>query len=321
MRSAEAVSIQHWPPDAEPDASVLTYLTAYLERLAGLGRSSHTIASTRLDLIQLGRFLGRQPLRSVGLDDLRAFFNWLARQHGNSVSSVRRKTSTVKQFFRQLRDDALIDDDPAAGLVYPSSESKSRAGLTADEVQAVVAAASAPSWRVLLRCLANAGLKRDEVVALRWEDVELPSATSTQGRLQVRHRRASQRVRHRTLGLTPALADALAALQKIETEQDDAVFGISARGIDFIVEACGKRAGVREGRKVTPKILRDAYACARMRQFIAEEDALADRPAARAELVREHDRLLIRELGLSASSTAPGRYRAMVDGLQANRPE
>jgi site-specific recombinase XerD len=321
MDPSQALTLMPWPPDPDLDATVVSYLSAYLDHLAGLGMSSHTVVGTRLDLLQLARFLGRQPLRSVGLDDLRAFFNWLSRQQGNSASSLRRKTSTVKRFFRQLRADALLDDDPAAGLVYPGSESKTRAGLAPEEVRAVLAAASDPVWRALLLCLAEAGLKRDEAVALRWEDVDPSTDALPAGRLQVRHRRSAKRVRQRTLGLSPGLGAALAVLRSDATDGADAVFGISARGVDFVVETCGKRAGVRTDSKVTPQMLRDAYACARVREFLVREAAFADRPSARVEAVREHDRLLVRELGLSATSAAPTRYRAMVERLEADRPK
>jgi site-specific recombinase XerD len=322
VEAAQALRELRWPPDSDqgPQGSVGAFLPAYLDFLASAGMAAHTTAATRLDLLQLARFLGRQPVRAVGLDDLRAFFLWLARQQGNSVSSLRRKTSTVKRFFRQLHADALIEGDPSAGLVYPAAESAARDAISADEARAVVEAARDPTWRALLLALLDAGLKRDEAVALRWEDVEPPTSGQPEGRLHIRHRRSSKRVRHRTLAMTSALAEALATIKPADPEDlDGPVFGISARGIDFIVETCGKRAGVRPDEKITPQMLRDAFACGRVREFKVREAPLAQQPAALVEARREHNRLLIRELGLSAASAAPDRYRSMVERLEADR--
>jgi integrase/recombinase XerC len=305
-----------------PESTVDALLAGYLDTLVAGGKAAHTVDSSRLDLLQLGRFLGRQGVGSVTVEDLRAFFAWLARQQGNAISSLRRKTSTVKQFFRQLQADGVVEHDPSAGLVYPTPEASDHAPLSEAELDAIVDAASSPSWRALVVCLIDAGLKRDEVVALRIEDVELPPDAPAPGRIQVRHRRATKRVRHRTLGLTERLAATLTPLVREKASRsDETVFGLSARGVDFVVETAGRRAGVRLDGKVTPRMLRDGYACARMRSFVAEEAPWLREPSRLAEARREHDRLLLRELGLSDRSAAAERYRRLVQGLEVDRSE
>lgn len=295
-------------------------LPDYLDSLQAEGKAAHTVTSTRLDLQQLARFLGRQTLGSVTLDDLRAFFAWLGRQQGNRTSSLRRKTATVKGLFRQLSATGDLEHDPSAELLYPTLVTTDTEPLTPDDVEAIVQAARSFSWRALILCLVDAGLKRDEAVALRTEDVELIEGVDGPGRLHVRHRRATGRVKQRTLGLTERLAEALTEHLAAESESTDgSVFALSARGIDFIVETCGRRAGVRRDNKVTPKQLRDAYACARIRTFQASEADLCDDPLLQRDLRREHDALLIRELGLAGASIVPERYRRMVSSLQGDR--
>jgi site-specific recombinase XerD len=310
-----------WSESVRVDRPVTAVLSAYLEYLEGQGLATHTVTSSRLDLVQLARFVGRQPLREITLADLRTFFQWLERQQGNSVSSLRRKTSTVKRFFRQLHADSLLDEDPSAGLIYPALEAIPSEPLTLDEADAIVAAATNLNWRVLALCLLDAGLKRDEVVAVRWEDIELDAASTDapHGLIHVRHRRASKQVRQRTLSLTARLRAALVALQAEPPQENGSILGISARGIDFVIETCAKRAGVRADQKITPQMLRDGYACGRVGLFQDREESLKDDPAARATARREHDGLLARELGLSSSSAVPDRYRAMVDRLKTDR--
>jgi site-specific recombinase XerD len=318
---------QAGPPASKQTVDVLT--AAHLDALAKAGKAAHTIASTRLDLGQLGRFLGRQPVGKVTADDLRAFFGWLERQQGNGVGSLRRKTSTVKHFFRQLHADDVLTFDPSAELIYPALVEQDRAPLTTAELDAIMQAAGTPHWRALLLCVVDTGLKRDELVALRTDDIEVPPAVPAPGRLHVRHRRAARRVRQRTLALTERLAAALAVVlptegtnaATAESSPAGSVFGLSARGVDFAVETCGRRAGVRPGQKITPQQVRDGFARARMAALVAREAALFNDRAALREARREHDRLFVRELGLSDRSTLPERYRRLLGGLQPDRAE
>lgn len=304
------------PPSRDsPLPHLAQTLPDYLAALTARGRSRHTVESTRLDLLQLDRYLGRQSLRSVATTDLRAFLLWLQRQQANRTSSLRRKISTVKGFFQYLQTSGLIAEDPSASLLYPPTETRDPRPLTLKEVQAIIKSAGGPAWTALLTSLLDCGLKRDEAVALRWDDVEL----ATPPTLHIRHRAASQRTRRRTLAMSPRLAAALAGLASGRS-QTGAVFGLSPRGIDFIVETCARRAAVRPSQKVTPQMLRDAYACRRVRDFVERERALADDATARAEARREHDRTLLRELGLSDESGAAIRYRRLASQLDVADP-
>jgi site-specific recombinase XerD len=311
---------------ATPEQTVDALTAAHLVSLTAAGKALHTVVSTRLDLGQLCRFLGRQPVGAVTPDDLRAFFGWLARQQGNGVGSLRRKTSTVKHFFRQLHADDVLQFDPSAELVYPAPLEQDRVPLTVAELDALVQAAGTPHWRALMLCLVDTGLKRDELVALRTDDIELPPTAPPPGRLHVRHRRATRRVRQRTLALSERLAAALAVVLPSQgtamTGTDGeagSVFGLSARGVDFAVETCGRRAGVRLEQKITPQMVRDGFAAARMGTLLARESEMIAEPAVHRAARREHDRLLVRDLGLSDRSALPERYRRLLAGLQANR--
>ncbi len=295
----------------------LELLPVYLDTLVRAGRSRHTISSTRSDLAQLATFLRSQDLRATTTADLTAFFAWLGRQHGNGASSLRRKTSTVKGFFQFLHTSGRLLADPSIAIPYPPAEHTHRRHLTSDECDAMFLHAETPSWAALVACLVDCGLKRDEVAALRWGNLDL--AASNHGLLHVRHRQASQRVRRRTLPMSERLRAAL-ALHRGTAGTDPLVFSISARGIDFIVETVARRAGVRPDARVTPQMLRDAFATRRTKDFMRREQRVVD-DAERANLAREHDRILLRELGLADSSASAARFRRLADSMEPDRPE
>jgi site-specific recombinase XerD len=307
----------HRPSHSDRSERVVNPLMAtiplYLAFLERQGRSQHTLTGSRLDLAQLGRFVGKQRLDLISPHDLRGFFAWLVRQQGNRPSSIRRKTSTVKKFFQFLVTQGIVPSDPSERLAYPALATDSSAILTLEQAEAVIGAATQPSWRVLIGLLRDCGLKRDEVVALRWDDVELDPPSP---RVHVRHRADSKRTRRRTLALPDRVANAIKSMPCT----DGRLLDLSARGVDFIVETCGRRAGVENGRKVTPQMLRDTFALERVAAFRQIEQAIEDQ-SSRLMRIREHDRILLRELGLSDHSIAAARYRTLLERAEPNRPE
>lgn len=291
----------------------------YLDSLVAAGQSDHTVASSASDLGQLSRFLGRQPLASVSTEDLVAFFVWLRRQRGNGVSSLRRKTSTVKQFFRFIGASGIRLDDPSASLIYPAAVDRLDRPLERDETEAITAAASDSAWNALIVCLLDCGLKRDEVQALRWDDLELHDPPR-RAHLHVRHRIASQRSRRRSLAVTGRLATAFRRLGP-PPDGDGSVFSLSARGVDFIVETCARRGGVRPHLTVTPQMLRDAYAIGRVAELVRAESMVAEDRVAHATAMQTHNQTLLRELGLADQSPIAARYRRMLATTESYRIE
>src|SRR4051812_44076718 len=62
-------------------------IALFLDQLAAAGRARHSLASIRLDLLQLKRFLQPAPAARPTLRQLRAFVRWLATERGNGTSS------------------------------------------------------------------------------------------------------------------------------------------------------------------------------------------------------------------------------------------
>jgi integrase/recombinase XerD len=305
------------PVDASPPLDPATArlsdtVPRFLTFAAAIDRSDYTLDAFRLDLSLLTRFLGDRVAREITLDDLRGFAAWLRLERKNDPRSLRRKVASIKAFFAFLQQEAIREDNPARQVIYPSPEPHVPEFLEADEVERLLAAAERPLWRALLLTLLDTGLKRDEVLALHPADVHLEPTASGNGYLIVRATEQARKVRSRLLPLSERLATDLK--QRIENESGERLFPVSVRAINFIVETCGERAGLRKRGTISPQMLRDTFAVKEVRRRVAEETRRRSAGASTVELAslrQRHDREVLDLLGLSpADSNDPiARYR------------
>ena len=148
--------------------------------------SPHTVRSYGSDLRQLRSFL---LARRIALDEsgeqvavgrvdqlaIRAFMSDLLRR--NRKSSVGRKLSAVKQFFRfALRRERIVRD-PTAGIATPKKEQQLPAHLTVDDMFRLLEAppGDTPAGlrdRAVLEVVYSCGLRVSELVGLDWSDVD-----------------------------------------------------------------------------------------------------------------------------------------------------
>jgi len=148
--------------------------------------SPHTVRNYISDLRQLRGFLLEHRLALSDAGDevsadrvdhlvIRAFMGDLLRR--NSKSSVGRKLSAAKQFFRFLLRRGLIERDPTAGIATPKKRQQLPVHLTVDDTFRLLAAPpkDTPAGlrdRALLEVVYSCGLRVSELVGLNWADVD-----------------------------------------------------------------------------------------------------------------------------------------------------
>lgn len=162
------------------ESLVLDFL-AYLELERGLSRN--TLDAYRTDLHQYGEYLSAHGLDalSVGPADIGEFLARLATGDGRpacSSATVHRKAACLRSFYKQLRRDELIGDDPTAALSAPRRAKKLPQVLNYAEVQKLLAAPrgdepTALRDRALLEVMYACGLRASETIGLEVADVDL----------------------------------------------------------------------------------------------------------------------------------------------------
>jgi len=158
-------------PSPPPDLAVESFLA-----LLGARRSPRTVDAYRRDLADLAAFLGRSPAAATGED----VQNWLAdlRARGLAPSSIARKASAARTFYRHLVLLGQRQDNPAADIPLPRRRTKLPRSLTPSEVERLIAAANVATPRglrdrALVELLYGAGLRVSEAVGLDRGSVDL----------------------------------------------------------------------------------------------------------------------------------------------------
>ena len=185
-----AVAVKPSPPvraNANPGAEarfeglVLDFLS-YLELERGLSRN--TLHAYRTDLFQYGEYLSAHGLDALKARpaDIGEFLADLATGNGRpacSASTIHRKAACLRSFYKHLRRDELIADDPTAALSAPRRAKKLPQVLNYSEVGSCCSpprAASEPTTlrdRALLEMMYACGLRASETIGLEVGDIDL----------------------------------------------------------------------------------------------------------------------------------------------------
>jgi integrase/recombinase XerD len=159
---------------------VLDFL-AYLELERGLSRN--TLNAYRTDLLQYGAFLAERHADAleVAPTDVSEFLAELATGNGHppcAAATIHRKAACLRSFYKHLRREEMVSEDPTAALAAPRRARKLPHVLNYAEVQQLLAAprGSEPTAlrdRALLEVMYACGLRASETIGLELADIDL----------------------------------------------------------------------------------------------------------------------------------------------------
>jgi integrase len=122
-------------------------------------------------------FFGRRRLADIQPRDIRAFAARLAGR-GLAPATVRTVIAPVRALFATAAEDGLIRSNPCASVRLPGRRppgeepQDSKRALTEEQLARVIEE-TPEEWRLLVRSLSQTGLRIGELIALRWEDIDL----------------------------------------------------------------------------------------------------------------------------------------------------
>jgi integrase/recombinase XerD len=258
------------------------HLEAFLEMMiAERGAADNTIESYQRDLTEVSNFLSerRTSLNKATSDDIKAYLKQMS-DEGYAASSQSRHLSSMKQFYRFLHDEGILDDDPTGIIDAPKSGLKLPKTLSEDEVGQLLDLAEAEAktakgdkdlisktrFRALLELLYATGMRVSELVAL-----PIGVLKRDEPFLIIKGKGNKERLVPISQAAKSALADYLAAMEAYQAKQknpEETPFlfpansktGYLARQV-FARElkSIAAQAGI-DVEKVSPHVLRHAFA-------------------------------------------------------------
>jgi integrase/recombinase XerC len=230
--------------------------------------SRNTVANYRIDLLDFRKFLVKlndsQP--SIGEIDHLAIRSYLAdlQERQLSRSTVLRKLSTLRSFFRYLSRRGYLDTDPTSALATPKVRRKLPEFLELSEVEALLSAPDTKTIvglrdQAILELLYSTGMRVGELLALNLPDLDRQSAL-----VKVRGKGKKERLLPVGRAAMSALENYLARRYELSSRPSQAIF-LSQRGnrpdaksIRRRIEKYARDAGIKKN--ITPHTLRHTFA-------------------------------------------------------------
>ncbi len=241
----------------------------WLRRLRSAGRSASSLAAYRAALADLTSFLDRTG-RAQSLfaeQTIVAYLDDYRRRAQPAEATYYRRFTLLRYFFRWLSQRAAAPD-PFRDLQTPAKPRQEANWLTPEEFRRLLEAAGSPVRRraglaerdrLVLLTLVSTGLRRSELLALDWRDLDLDGERPS---LLVRRGKGSK---PRRQPLPIALARRLEQLRTARrAEAESPVFcGLAGRRLQpgilgLIVRRAAARAGLEK--RVTAHTLRHTAA-------------------------------------------------------------
>jgi site-specific recombinase XerD len=237
-----------------PQTTFIPAINAWMFYLEDQGSSPHTVKAFTADLMLLASYL--QPDRTIGsisTSDLNIFLQWMQSGRGVPCSpkTLSRRITSLKAFFRWLRQYGVLLIDPAEKVIQKSVISPLPTVLTVDEVHAALEAASShrraskPDTRpyLLILLLLETGIKKNECLALSLNhiDREAPEGPT----LFVRYSSPKYRYKERKLLLSQEFITAYDEYIA-QYSPKDRLFPWSPRRLEYLLEDISEEAGLEK---------------------------------------------------------------------------
>ncbi len=161
-------------------AATLT-LGAVADRYLATKETAHrprTHAAARRYLTKHWRPLHDRPLDGIKRADVAALLHDLTRAHGRIAAA--RARSQLSALYAWSMKEGLCEANPVASTNAPDAGVKPRERVLSDaEIKMLWAACRDDSFGKIVKLLLLLGCRRDEIGALRWDEVDLDAAIAT----------------------------------------------------------------------------------------------------------------------------------------------
>jgi integrase len=226
------------------------FVDPWIDGLANQGRRPSTLAGYRRDLARYGLpRLGAMALQDIRVTDIDSLYAHLLRDGrrsggGLSMASVNHVHTALNKLFNDAERKGLITKNVVRLSTRPTLTAARAAGpemsvWTPDELARFLESIEGNRNAAMFRLLALTGMRRGELVALRWSDLDLARRTMTVNQavtvvdgVEVVSAPKTRRSR-RVVDLDPVTVEALQRHRSRQREQQLAL-GVTATASDRV---------------------------------------------------------------------------------------
>jgi site-specific recombinase XerD len=227
-------------------------ISAWRMFLQDQGNSPHTVKAFTADMLLLASYLPPdRPLGTISTSDLNNFLNWMQKSRGVPCSpkTLARRITSIKAFFRWLRQYGVILVDPAEKVVQRSVISPLPTILTPDEVQLVLETAGShrsdtkPDARpyTLVSLLLHTAIKKTECLSIHLNHIDLEAPGGAI--LFIRYASPQHRYKERKISLPDTWIEAFHEY-KAQYPITENLFPWSPRRLEYLLEDISNEAGL-----------------------------------------------------------------------------
>lgn len=200
----------------------------FLDFLKSKKHSSATILAYGKDIDQLTSFLEeleKQHIHDVSKDDIQAFLGKLS-EKGYTPKSLSRKLNSTRTFYRFLKVNEYVTDDPSLLVSHPQYELAAPRMLKPTEYRALRdAARNDARMYAIIELLLQTGIRIGELADLRMDDIKPEGLRITP------HEKHAERV----VPMNKSAKEALDRFLKIRPEIEDNHIFVTKSGKPFLV--------------------------------------------------------------------------------------
>ncbi len=248
----------------EDVASVSSLIEDFANWLAvERGFSKHTVRNYCADVHLFFEVTG-SDWRKVNRNDIEFFVNFISK-HGSKPSSIARRLSSIRSFYKFLKMKGFISNIPISGVKRPKVKRRLPSYLSEEEIAKAFSSTCNPVEKAIMEILYSTGIRVSELCGLNVDDVDLSGC-----RMRVLGKGGKERIVFLTDEAVGALKEylmyrmeKLSKIKRLDEDTKRALF-ITSRGriSDMTVRRILKRIFMRCGikKKVYPHLIRHTFA-------------------------------------------------------------
>lgn len=226
--------------------------------------SSLTILNYRKDLMEFLELINNKDLSKVVKDDVRIYLKILF-DNDNKASTVSRKISTLKSFYKFMKENKFISINPVSSIKYPKKEKNLPKFVQYNELEDLILISKNGELgdrnNLIIELMYSTGVRVSELVNIKISDIDF-----TNKRIRILGKGSYERFVFFGEYANEALVKYISEkrIQLLKGQENDYLFlnkdgrKITTRGVFKVIDNIIKETSIKT--KVSPHTLRHTFA-------------------------------------------------------------